>query len=81
MAINPDTKDYIGYGNEQGMTPGGAYLVPSTGMLRFVERPVEFNHGEGDVVTVKNQRILQRYEWSHSLGNHDWFDVALVDAD
>ena len=76
MAINPDTKDYIGYGNEEGMAPGGAYLIPSAGMLRFVERTDRSDPGH-----PSTKRILQRYEWSHTLKTHDWFDVALVDAD
>ena len=46
------------------------YLVPTEGRLRWVERLDA--HGEPE-------RVLQRFEWSHSLKDRDWFDVELYD--
>lgn len=64
--INPDWKDYMGK---------DAYLRPSEGQLRFVWGEVD-DHG-----TPRRVRKLQRFEWSHTLGEHGWFDVVMYEED
>lgn len=43
------------------------YLVPQQGELRYVERQSE----SGAL------RILQQYQWSHTLAGFHWFDINL----
>ena len=40
--------------------------VPTEGQLRYVD----FESTDGTV------RVLQRYEWSHTDGRFDWYDVS-----
>lgn len=80
MSENPDNKDYEGLGpqakqqDSEGneMSIDQRHLFPSNGMLRFVER---------ETPTTKPVRILQQYQWSHTLGDHGWFDIPMVEDD
>ena len=69
MSENPDNKDYEGLGPQAKQRRN---LIPSNGMLRFVER---------ETPTTKPVRILQQYQWSHTLGDHGWFDIPMVEDD
>lgn len=69
MAENPDNKDFHGLAK----STDAPHLVPTEGRLRFVWSERD-NHG-----TPQRVRLLQRYEWSHTEGKHDWYDVAMVE--
>lgn len=71
MNENPDNYSYLGLGPQR-------HLIPTNGMLRFVERR-ETNVPEGSQVKVRF--ILQQYQWSAKEGDFDWYDVPLVVRD
>lgn len=82
MSTNPDNNNHIGLGPQRKMIVDGEeinmdqrYLIPTAGMLRFIERgvPTENEH------VLKKVRILQQYQWSQELSEFDWFDIPLVD--
>jgi hypothetical protein len=72
MSENPNNIEY------QGLTApsdelGVAFLIPTQGMMRFVERAEPMSSK-----TVKVVRILQQYQWSAKLGGFDWFDLPCI---
>ena len=86
---NPDNKTYLGLGPQskqvgsdgEELSLDSRYLVPSTGMLRFVERGVPTENAQQsfprDENVLKRVRILQQYQWSTEAG-FDWYDIPLV---
>lgn len=90
MNENPDNDSYLGLGPQRKMMGEDKegnpielaldqrHLIPTNGMLRFVERR-ETNVPEGSQVRVRF--ILQQYQWSAEEGDFDWYDVPLVVRD
>lgn len=89
MAENPDNADYLGLGPQcKKRVPSAEtgemvelelnqrFLIPTTGMLRFVEKEVII---EGTEVP-KRVRILQQYQYSREAGA-GWFDIPLVEKE
>lgn len=88
MAENPDNKNYVDLGpqckqqvrsEETGemveLSLDQRYLIPTQGMLRFIEREVMI---EGTEVP-KRVRILQQHQWCMETGEFGWYDIPLVD--
>lgn len=72
MSENPDNITYEGLGPQHkiaGTTLDQRYLIPSGGMLRFVER---------ETPATTAVRVLQQYQWSAEEGKHDWYDIPMV---
>lgn len=77
MSDNPDNKTYLGLGpqyKQEGTTLDGRYLIPSQGMLRFVEREV-MDEASG---LAGVHRILQQWQWCAETGEFNWYDIPLV---
>ena len=79
---NPDNKDYVGFGSQADQLDSDGnslgikrrFLIPSPGMLRFVDRDIHNATNE----YAETARILQQYQHSANEGKFDWYDIPLV---
>lgn len=75
--MNPDNIHHIGLGPPHLIpetSMDSRYLIPVSGMLRFIERGVPTENPE----VMKKGRILQQYQWCAIESKFDWYDLPTV---